>query len=673
MIRSSLSIQIIAGFATSFLALVLVTFLTIRDASDVVESNTELTAIKNNIMDLQEVLRFTIDVESGQRGYLLTSKEEYLEPFIKAKSELSGLLSNLEKRINDPNSLTSIQMLEDLVNQRVQFADRVVDREKAKKHSEAVKLIQEGEGKDLQDEVRNVIDTIINHQRSIFDAKLREAESNLTETIRTASIGLGFTILLLFVGSFYLIRSISAPITQLVQATEKLGAGELTFRIKVRGHNELEQLSTALNGMGEKLAQLVEKEKKLNRLLENMSFASVFIGSEAIESSTDINDVLQTITDQSCLLAGADYAALGLGTDPEKEFSPWVFSGMKGEVKDDIGRFPRAVGLLGWVARQGQVMRLSDLRENPIFRGFPDKHPDMQAFLGVPIRFQGRAIGNLYLARKPGKESFTEYDQKAVELLTANAGVVLENSRLQRELMKAISAREDILAIVSHDLKNPVSAIRLSSDLLSRKAPVGEDGDAIRRHSGDIRTSANQMLRMIGDLLDAASVEAGRIQVNLKVQAARSLLENLDSQFRSLAEEREINLAIETPDEDFSLYCDADRIYQVFSNLIGNALKFTPPNGTVRLSHHLLPGAVKFSVSDTGAGIRSEDLEHLFDRYWQVKGTKQKGTGLGLYIAKGIVEAHDGTMEVSSQLHKGTTFSFTLKLADSQQVRAQLS
>jgi signal transduction histidine kinase/HAMP domain-containing protein len=519
--------------------------------------------------------------------------------------------------------------------------------------------VASGEGKLIMDHTR-IVELDLERKMNLYHSFKDEFASDMNFTYDAFIIGLLFIFVAFVIVGFFLIRSITIPISELLAGACKIGEGDLNVSIPTHNHHELGELGESFNDMVKRLSNLRVSEKKISDLLERVAFTSVAIGSEAINQSQDTKKILQIITDHSRSLIGADFAALGIGTDSHVIFDPWVFSGMDETDVKKIGHFPRAIGLLGWVSRQGQAVRIDDLNSSPVFQGFPKNHPAMGPLLGIPIRFKGASVGNLYLSRKPGRETFTEHDQRAIELLTAQAGVAIENSRLQTELQKAVSGREDVLAIVSHDLKNPLASIKMSAQLMHRKALEGPPGDNVRKFTNNIQVSCGQMLRMISDLLDAAAIEAGKIHVTLALHEAHAYFIQLENQFKPLADAKGIKLEIPLPKEGVYLCCDLDRIQQVFSNLLGNALKFTPVNGTIRIDHRMEKKDFIVNVSDTGPGISPQDQEHLFNRYWQVRGTKQRGTGLGLFIAKGIMEAHDALLLVQSTLGKGTSFSFVV-------------
>jgi signal transduction histidine kinase len=192
----------------------------------------------------------------------------------------------------------------------------------------------------------------------------------------------------------------------------------------------------------------------------------------------------------------------------------------------------------------------------------------------------------------------------------------------------------------------------------------GEDRRAsTRRPLEVIKRTAERMNVLIQDLLEISKIEAGNTGVELKRQDPASVVEDVCETLEPLASHQSLILVCNAAGGLPPILVDGDRILQVFSNLVGNALKFTPPGGTITVQADAADGAVRFSVADTGPGIPQEQLPYLFDRYWQGSKTDHRGAGLGLAIAKGIVDAHGGEIWVESELGRGTTFFFTVPAA----------
>ncbi|MBI3541724.1 MAG: HAMP domain-containing histidine kinase [Deltaproteobacteria bacterium] len=223
--------------------------------------------------------------------------------------------------------------------------------------------------------------------------------------------------------------------------------------------------------------------------------------------------------------------------------------------------------------------------------------------------------------------------------------------------VRATRMRDEILAIVAHDLRNPLSVIDLSMQLRRRRAPE-RDADAARIDAR-VEEAIGQMKRLISDLLDLGRIEAQAVKVAATPYQVDRLLEQVGLVAEPLAAAKQIRLCI-TGGAELACLCDHHRAVQVLNNLLGNAIKFTPQGGDIVVEARARPSEIVFSVADTGPGISAENQQHIFDRYWQPRQTRRDGAGLGLFIAKGLVEAHGGSIWVESELGRGSTFYFTL-------------
>jgi signal transduction histidine kinase len=225
------------------------------------------------------------------------------------------------------------------------------------------------------------------------------------------------------------------------------------------------------------------------------------------------------------------------------------------------------------------------------------------------------------------------------------------------EAQGIIDAREEILRIVAHDLRNPLNTIHMATELLIDTAGT----DAARRSQLRIVARAGErMNHLIQDLLSVTTIEAGRLSIAPRKSAVAELLYEAREMLEPIAKEKGLTLKVSAEADLPAVRADPARVLQIFSNLVGNAVKFTPSGGTVTLSAIRADGKVQCSVIDTGPGIPPAQIPRLFGKFWQAKRGDGRGVGLGLAIAKGIVEAHGGTISVESEVGRGSVFSFVL-------------
>jgi signal transduction histidine kinase len=300
----------------------------------------------------------------------------------------------------------------------------------------------------------------------------------------------------------------------------------------------------------------------------------------------------------------------------------------------------------------------------------------------VPQHLRGQSVGAVELASLGDGRRYGHSDLGAAQELARRASIAIDNLRLLAEAQESVRAREDLLAIVSHDLRNPLGVVLASSALLLKSSlppePPGKEGRA-RRQIEAIERAGHRMNRLIRDLLDFAAIQAGHLSVSSHPREVGVLLREVLDALEPIAATKSIKLIDGTPENGgLSISCDHDRVIQLFSNVVGNAVKFTPEGGTVILRAEPDQAMVRFAVADNGPGIAAEELPFVFDRYYQARRRNRDGIGLGLSIARGIVEAHGGRIWVESPTAQaqaqaqaqgqagnqgsggGTTFFFTL-------------
>jgi PAS domain S-box-containing protein len=520
------------------------------------------------------------------------------------------------------------------------------------------------------------------------------------------------------------------------------------------------------------------------RQIEDVDKASLCV-SEAVAGlpETSVRAVLQTIALQARNLTSAQFAAVGIGGDSNRPFETWAVSGVSDREATKIGRVPRRVGLLGLVSLENSVVRVRDLREHPEFQGFPPNHPLMTSFLGVPIRFRGRAAGTLYLANKRGGPEFTEQDQRLIEMLASRVGVAIETSRLyaaegmQRAWLQAVvdqmpegivlmdaegrvtmrnrsmlslaaseqkerdrfgnsvtvdlrhptgerlspddlpivrallhkrvtqgdelvarladgrlipllasaapivaksgelvgatmiledvstlkdleRLREEWTSIVVHDLQQPIHTIVLRADLLLRAGLDHKLSDEV----GHIRTAAKGLSRMVSDLLDTSQLETQRMRVAVGPVDLARLVHEIVERTPEAASRTKLRVPVRG---QLIVRGDAQRLEQVVTNLLSNALKYGIPDTEIWIDIAESGQDAKVSVRNRGPEVPSDELPLLFDRFVRSRAARtssKRGLGLGLYIAKGLVEAQGGRIWAEGGPGGMTTFHFTVPL-----------
>jgi len=505
--------------------------------------------------------------------------------------------------------------------------------------------------------------------------------------------------LLLFIGGFRIARRfIVRPVQQLADATIAIADGDYSRRLDVRGHDELAGLTTAYNTMAEAVTGAISRERGLRRKQEAIAEAVIGLSRKLAGEA-----VLRHVGELAMRITGARFCMLSYLKDGEKQFIPL---GLDDAALEKLkGHPPQGLGLLGLLWSEHQIVRVDNIAGHPESIGFPEGHPAMQTMLGAPIEFSGKMIGALYLTDRKDDRPFTEEDEASVRILASACAVALSNAqhfehlqqaneglearvtertrelndanRLLRnheielelmndELRQANEAKNQFLANTSHELRTPLNAIIGFSDLLltarSQKMQPKQ-----KEYVAHINTSGKQLLSLINSLLDLSRIEAGMLEINEEAGSAGVVLDHTVSQIRPLAEKKKLEIQVVKPEDEHAVYIDAGKLQQVWTNLIGNAIKFTPEDGRIEAGFDIKgndgEAVLEGYVQDTGIGLEAADIERIFEPFIQAEGGLTRefgGTGLGLALTRRLLEMQGGAIHVESAPGKGSRFMFTL-------------
>ena len=272
--------------------------------------------------------------------------------------------------------------------------------------------------------------------------------------------------------------------------------------------------------------------------------------------------------------------------------------------------------------------------------------------IGAPLLMRGKPLGVLMFGSSNPDRVYGQDDLSWAEALADRCAVAIENARLYRDSVEAIQLRDQVLGVVAHDLRNPLSTILMQTSISKSGKPI----EVIRR-------AATRMNRLIQDLLDVSLIETGQLPIHrARLSGGALVVEAVETQ-KILATSSSVELRLDVERGVPDVWGEHDRLLQVFENLIGNAIKFSTAGGLITVGAASRDQEVLFWVADTGSGIAPGSLPHVFDRFWQATKGDRRGAGLGLPIAKGIVEAHGGHLWVESTVGRGSIFFFSLPRA----------
>ncbi|MFW5876214.1 MAG: ATP-binding protein [Myxococcota bacterium] len=324
-------------------------------------------------------------------------------------------------------------------------------------------------------------------------------------------------------------------------------------------------------------------------------------------------------------------------------------------------------GFAGRIASEGRPLEIHGGTDDPELREELRRREGLRVLYGVPVLVSGELYGVAHVG-STSEHGLSQADVRLFELMMGRASAALVErilrdraERTHLEAARAVELRDQVLAVVSHDLRNPVGTIDLACAALFGNAALRKNREA-RRHLEVVQRNVGHLGRLIDDLLDMSSIQAGRLFIALRPIELGPILREAVESHQPLAADAGMDLESELALDHERVLCDRDRILQVLGNLLGNAIKFCRPGCRVTLRAEPGIGAVRVAVCDTGPGVLPEDQARVFEPYWR-REQGRTGTGLGLFIAKGIVEAHGGTIGIESEPGRGTTFFFTLPIA----------
>jgi signal transduction histidine kinase/CheY-like chemotaxis protein len=300
--------------------------------------------------------------------------------------------------------------------------------------------------------------------------------------------------------------------------------------------------------------------------------------------------------------------------------------------------------------------------------------PAAQSQIVVPIRREGEVIG-LLLLESVAPECFVAEALEFLTRLSDHAAIAISNAQLYAAVEAANIAKSDFVSFVSHELKTPMTSIRGYSDILAKGA-VGPVTESQVQFLNIIRSNVDRMTILVGDLADVSRIEAGRLRLDFKAISLGEIVEEVVESARTQLEEKELTLTQHVPDNLSPVWADRTRLIQILTNMVSNAYKYTPQGG--RIAVHVeqvanrwdpdgAPEVVHVAVEDNGIGIPPEDQEKIFQKFFRSpdqKARESPGTGLGLNITKNLVEMQGGRIWFESEFRQGTTFHFTVPVAE---------
>jgi signal transduction histidine kinase len=394
--------------------------------------------------------------------------------------------------------------------------------------------------------------------------------------------------------------------------------------------------------------------------------------SQILTSTLQLEPLLQTITQAATELTDTEASSIML---LDKNTGELRFEAVSGSQKERVKRVtvPLEGSIAGWIVREGKPLLISDARQDPRFYSQVDETTDFEtrSILGVPLQVRGQVIGVLEALNKTGDGIFGQDDVHTLSTLAAHAAIAIENARLVTEIQRAYEElseldrlKSDFVAIASHELQTPLTVILGYASFLK-----DETSGVASEQVAAVLQSALRLRSLIDDMINLRHIEAGEAELELEQLSLNELVTTITAEFASLAEARKQNIGIKLAPQPPLVEADRQKLHLVLANLLSNALKFTPEGGRIQVVVETKGNEGWVSVRDTGIGIPPRVQERIFDRFYQVEPSltrRFEGIGLGLSIAKAMVELHGGRIWVDSVEGMGSSFTFALLLSGGQ-------
>ncbi|MEA3152342.1 MAG: hypothetical protein QOD56_3281 [Gammaproteobacteria bacterium] len=678
-----------AAFLIAFLAVLVIAVWSYTSLQNRAESAQNLTHTIEVMAQLQTVLSTLKDAETGQRGYLLTGRDSYLEPFSIAKGVLASELSTLHALIDDNAAQRNrLDRLQALAAEKMEELGETVQLRRAGQADQALSVVLTDRGKNTMDAIRSVVDDMLGAARMLISAQTVEWQNAATVSFGVTWGGAAVLLFLIAGAAVMASRDFRAR-----QLESWLRAGQIGLSELMQGDQPLDKLGANVLGF---LTEYLDAQVGAMLVAESGHFRRV--AGHALPAGVDV-DVMRLgegLAGQAAKAnrplrvrdVPADYlpigSAVGRGNPGELLIAPASIDGLVHAVLE-LGFFgaidPTKQDLLSRVSESIAVAvraskdrsRLEDLLQQTQQQS--EELQTREEELRVnneELEEQGRSL----------RESRGQLESQQAELEQINAQLeqqaqVLEHQRDQlskshavltektEDLQRANEYKSEFLANMSHELRTPLNSTLILAKLLADNKD-GNLTDQQVKFAQTISSAGNDLLTLINDVLDLSRIEAGKIDVAAETVSIASTLEGLSKIFQPAADQKKIGFsAIVEPGTPEHLETDPQRLAQILRNLVSNALKFTE-QGTVALRVFTASaGHISFAVRDTGVGIAPNQQKVIFEAFRQADGSihrKFGGTGLGLSISKDLARLLGGTISVQSAVGQGSVFTLTLPL-----------
>lgn len=626
-----------------------------------------------------------VDMEIGERGFLITGKEEFLEPYESGNIELKTNLEELNSLIDDAYNVSVVKRNVDKIGilaaswliraAEPEIGIRLEINKTTTTLLDVNALIQNETGKKIMDKLRNRLAEFISVEEKLINKRQNMAESSAKNAVWLIGSGTLISILMvLFIGR-QAASAISRPIFQFIKAAEEVAEGDLSKPLPIDSKDELGMLAKTFAKMTSSLQLADRVQKEENWLKSNL--AGIMVKVQGVSTYQDVANIILT---ELAKLTGACYGAFYLyevdNDGPVLNLCS-IYGGRKNLIRTT--RLKLSESLAGQCALNKQPILLSNVPSD-----------DMQITVGLtqgaplavnlqPVLAEGKVVAVLEIA---SFEEFTGGQKTFMDQFVTQIGIILKSVKasmqtntlltelqVQQGILKKLNTKlkqtsrfkSEFLANMSHEIRTPMNAIIGRAELLTETSLDKEQ----QEHADVICQAGDSLLMLINDILDLSKIEAGKITLESTAFDLPNLLAGVVSIMGGKAGEKglDLRLSIETGVPE-GLIGDSSRIRQILINLVGNGIKFTE-KGKISIRVAKDPAGFRFTVTDTGIGISLEKQKIIFDSFSQADASTTRiygGSGLGLAISEKFVQLMGGHLQVESEEGKGSTFFFTIRL-----------
>ncbi len=613
------------------------------------------------------LLTRVIDAETGQRAYLVTGQETFLDPYRGARDDTDRLADSLRKLTRgNPAQAARLDTIQKLIRDRFTLLDTPILLRRSGATSAALNPDRLLAGKRKMDQLRLAVANLQTHERAIL------AGRNVAErqSVRVTAIALGVAATLALILSALISLAFSRALqdrdatnTELRQVNEDLE----------RQSEQLETQAVEMESQAAELEATAEDLRSTNDELNRTSRGAMLLNeaSRVLSSTLDYEKTLETV---ARLAVGdlADWCTVDL-VQPDGSIRQVIVAHVEEDkikwAKELNKRYPPEYSGptgVGHVIRSGQPEIYAEISDEMLVAGARDEEHlaimrelQMRSALIVPMIARGRTLGALTLISAHKGRSYDDADRTLAMEIAIRAAIAIDNAQLYRSALAASEAKSAFLATMSHELRTPLNAI-IGYQSLLKEGIDGSLNESQLAQLSRIRASADHLLMLIDEVLTFSRLEAGKETLRRHEVELRAIVDEAVMMVRPLAEAKGLSLRVEVADA--RIVTDGGRVSQILLNLLSNAVKFSE-RGEIFVRAQVKNGAMEISIKDAGIGIAAENLERIFEPFWQVEQSSTRrvgGTGLGLSVSRSLARLLGGDVTVESKLGEGSTFTVSV-------------